>query len=79
MGYTGLVWVVNYNKDVFAKNGITIPTTYAELKAASEKLLAAGVQPIFEPVADGWQYHTLWFNGVPPIYEAGYARARREP
>jgi len=65
----GLVWVVNYNKQVFADNGIAIPTTYAELKAAAEKLKAAGIQPIFEPVADGW-HHTLWFNEVGPIYEA---------
>jgi raffinose/stachyose/melibiose transport system substrate-binding protein len=65
----GLVWVVNYNKTVFADNGITPPTTYAEFKAACEKLLAAGVQPVFEPVADGW-HHVLWFNEVGPAYEA---------
>lgn len=65
----GLVWVVNYNKDVFAKNGISVPTTYAELKAAAEKLLAAGIQPIYEPVADGW-HHVLWFPELGPNYEA---------
>jgi raffinose/stachyose/melibiose transport system substrate-binding protein len=65
----GLVWVVNYNKDVFAKNGISIPTTYAELKAAAEKLKAAGVQPIYEPVSDGW-HHVLWFPELGPNYEA---------
>jgi raffinose/stachyose/melibiose transport system substrate-binding protein len=65
----GLVWVVNYNKTVFADNGITPPTTYAEFKAACEKLLAAGIQPVFEPVADGW-HHVLWFNEVGPAYEA---------
>jgi raffinose/stachyose/melibiose transport system substrate-binding protein len=35
----GLVWVVNYNKQVFADHGIEVPTTYAEFKAASQKLL----------------------------------------
>jgi raffinose/stachyose/melibiose transport system substrate-binding protein len=64
----GLVWVVNYNKKVFADNGITVPKTYDELKAAAQKLKDAGIQPIFEPVADGW-HHTLWFNEVGPIYE----------
>jgi raffinose/stachyose/melibiose transport system substrate-binding protein len=67
----GLVWVVNYNKAVFAKNGITIPTTYAEMKAASEKLLAAGIQPIYEPVSDGW-HHVLWFPELGPNYEAAH-------
>ena len=65
----GLVWVVNYNKKVFADNGINIPTTYAELKAAAEKLKTAGVQPIYEPVSDGW-HHVLWFPELGPNYEA---------
>lgn len=65
----GLVWVVNYNKKMFADNGISIPTTYEEFKAACQKLLDAGVQPVFEPVADGW-HHVLWFNEVGPVYEA---------
>ena len=65
----GLVWVVNYNKKVFAENGIEVPTTYAELKAAAEKLMAAGVQPIYEPVSDGW-HHVLWFPELGPNYEA---------
>ena len=64
----GLVWVVNYNKKVFADNGISVPSTYEELKAAAQKLKSAGIQPIFEPIADGW-HHTLWFNEVGPIYE----------
>lgn len=65
----GLVWVVNYNKKVFADNGISVPSTYAELLAACEKLKAAGVQPLYEPVADGW-HHVLWFPELGPTYEA---------
>jgi raffinose/stachyose/melibiose transport system substrate-binding protein len=65
----GLVWVVNYNKQVFADNGISVPTTYEEFKAACQKLLDAGIQPVYEPVADGW-HHVLWFNEVGPVYEA---------
>ena len=65
----GLVWVVNYNKKIFADHGISVPTTYGEFKAACQKLLDAGIQPVFEPVADGW-HHVLWFNEVGPAYEA---------
>jgi raffinose/stachyose/melibiose transport system substrate-binding protein len=64
----GLVWVVNYNKEIFARHGLEVPTTYAELKGICETLLSAGIQPIFEPVADGW-HHVLWFNEIGPRYE----------
>jgi raffinose/stachyose/melibiose transport system substrate-binding protein len=64
----GLVWVVNYNKAVFEKNGLTVPTTWAEFAADCDKLLAAGVQPVYEPVADGW-HHVLWFSELGPRYE----------
>lgn len=65
----GLVWVVNYNKQVFAEHGIEIPTTYAQFEAAGQTLMAAGIQPVFEPVADGW-HHVLWFGELGPAYEA---------
>ena len=38
----GNSWVINYNKKIFADNGISVPTDYAGLKAACETLLAAG-------------------------------------
>lgn len=62
-------WVVVYNKQIFADSGIEIPTTYDEFAAACDTLLAAGVTPIFEPIADGW-HHVLWFPELGPIYEA---------
>jgi raffinose/stachyose/melibiose transport system substrate-binding protein len=62
-------WVVVYNKDIFAENGLSIPTTYAELEAASQTLLDAGINPIYEPVSDGW-HHVLWFPELGPVYEA---------
>ena len=64
----GLVWVVNYNKDIFAQYGLSEPTSYEELKSVSTKLLENGVQPIYEPVADGW-HHVLWFPELGPRYE----------
>ncbi|MGW5411578.1 ABC transporter substrate-binding protein [Actinomadura geliboluensis] len=37
---------VYYNKDLFKKNGVEIPTTYAELTAAMDKFVAKGVTPL---------------------------------
>lgn len=62
-------WVVVYNKAMFADNGISVPTTYAEFAAACQTLLDAGITPIYEPFADGW-HHVLWFLEMGPVYEA---------
>jgi raffinose/stachyose/melibiose transport system substrate-binding protein len=62
-------WVVVYNKQLFADNGIAPPTTYAEFSSACDTLLDAGVTPIFEPISDGW-HHVLWFAELGPIYAA---------
>ena len=43
-----------YNKKIFAENGITVPTTYAELLADSAKLKSAGVTPIVASGSTGW-------------------------
>lgn len=64
----GNTWVVNYNKKLFAQYGLSAPKTYAEFKAACAKLLENGIQPIYEPVADGW-HHVLWFPELGPRYE----------
>ena len=62
-------WVIVYNKTMFADNGISVPTTYAEFEAACQTLLDAGITPIYEPYADGW-HHVLWFLEMGPVYEA---------
>jgi raffinose/stachyose/melibiose transport system substrate-binding protein len=61
-------FIVNYNKDIFAKLGLSVPKTYAEFKDACVKIKAAGITPIYEPVSDGW-HHVLWFPMVGPRYE----------
>ena len=45
--YQGTTWGWWYNKDLFAKAGITsTPTTWAEFEAVCEKLVKAGITPI---------------------------------
>jgi raffinose/stachyose/melibiose transport system substrate-binding protein len=43
-----------YNKKLFADNGISVPTTWDQLVAASAKLKSAGLQPISADGKDGW-------------------------
>jgi raffinose/stachyose/melibiose transport system substrate-binding protein len=64
----GYVWVVNYNKAIFQKLGLTPPKSYAEFKALCQKLLDNGIQPLYEPVSDGW-HHVLWFPELGPRFE----------
>ena len=64
----GYVWVVNYNKKIFADNNLKVPTTYAEFKADCEALMKAKIQPIYEPASDGW-HHVLWFPEMGPRFE----------
>lgn len=45
---------VIYNKEIFAEQGIEVPSTYAEFEAANEKLEAAGITPISTTVKDAW-------------------------
>jgi len=40
----GYVWVVNYNKAIFQKYGLTPPKNYAEFKALCQKLLDNGIR-----------------------------------
>lgn len=61
-------FVVNYNKAIFEKLGISVPKTYVEFKAACDKILAAGITPIYEPISDGW-HHVLMFPMTGPRYE----------
>jgi raffinose/stachyose/melibiose transport system substrate-binding protein len=61
-------WVVVYNKEIFDRVGVSVPTTYAEFEAVAAKIQAAGITPIYEPVSDGW-HHVLWFPEIGPRLE----------
>ncbi|MGV3490756.1 MAG: ABC transporter substrate-binding protein [Devosia sp.] len=43
-----------YNKEAFAKAGVTVPTTWTEFLAAAEKLKAAGITPVVTNLASAW-------------------------
>lgn len=59
MGIEG-IW---YNKDMFAKAGITSPpTTFDELNAAVTKLKAINVIPIAVGAGDKWPAAHWWYN-----------------
>ena len=63
--YSGY-WVIVYNKNIFQQVGITsVPATYDDLVADSAKIKAAGINPIYEPISDGW-HQVLWYpeNGA---------------
>lgn len=51
-----------YNKQILEQNGITPPTTWAELTAAAAKLQAAGVQPFSASGEQGWPLTRLVGN-----------------
>ncbi|MGE5613820.1 MAG: ABC transporter substrate-binding protein [Bacillota bacterium] len=62
------VWGIAYNKTIFENLGLNIPTTYDEFKDVCQKILDAGITPIYECVSDGW-HHVLWFPELGGRYE----------
>lgn len=67
--YTYYQWGIYYRKDIFEKQGITPPKTWAELLAACEKLKAAGITPFtigtkaLWPTGGWFDYMNLRVNG----------------
>ena len=57
-----------YNKDIFAENGIEVPTTFTELIAACETLKAAGVTPFEFTFKDAWTILPSW-NSMAPVLQ----------
>ena len=51
---------VFYNKDLFAKNGVAVPKTWADLEAALAKFKAAGVIPMEAAMGDYQAVHNMY-------------------
>lgn len=61
--YSGY-WVMVYNKSIFQKAGITsVPATYNDFVADCARIKAAGINPIYEPISDGW-HQVLWYPEI---------------
>ena len=52
-------WAVAYNISMFDELGLKIPTNYAEFCDVCDKIMAAGITPVYEAVPDGW-HHVCW-------------------
>ena len=69
MPYGYYMWGMYYRKDVFAKAGIAVPTTWEQFLAACAKLKAAGITPIalgdqeLWPAAGWFDYLDMRTNG----------------
>ncbi|MBB5790103.1 ABC transporter substrate-binding protein [Jiangella mangrovi] len=50
-----------YNKQIFAEQGIEVPTTFGDLLAVSQQLQDAGIQPFSVAGATGWPA-TRWIS-----------------
>jgi raffinose/stachyose/melibiose transport system substrate-binding protein len=64
----GTTWVISYNKTIFDQLKLSEPKTFADFQAICQKLADAGIQPLYEPISDGW-HHVLWFPENGPRYE----------
>jgi len=69
-----------YNKDLFAKAGITdVPATWTDFLADVQKLKAAGITPISVGEGDKWPCMHIWMYlatriGGEPAFDAAYSR-----
>ncbi|MCC6260491.1 MAG: extracellular solute-binding protein [Anaerolineales bacterium] len=61
-----------YNKDLFAANGIEVPTSWEDLMAASQKLLDAGVTPFANGTKDAWDINEVVMMQLLPSDVGGY-------
>lgn len=60
--YSVMGAAVIYNVDIFAQNGLEVPTTWDELIAVCEALEAAGVTPFYATFADNWTIGQGWYD-----------------
>ncbi len=59
--------ILAYRKDIFEEQGIEVPTTYDELRAAMETLHAAGIPALTSRGATGHQVTAAWLFHLAPL------------
>ncbi|MFJ4223324.1 ABC transporter substrate-binding protein [Microbacterium sp. NPDC089695] len=64
--YSVMAASVIYNKDIFAQQGLEVPTTWDELLAVCDQLKAAGIDPFYATFKDDWTVAQGWYD-----YSAG--------
>ncbi|PPG48032.1 carbohydrate-binding protein [Rathayibacter sp. AY2B3] len=52
--YSLMMAAVLYNREIFAQQGLAVPTTWSEFVAVCEALTAAGITPIYSTYKDPW-------------------------
>jgi raffinose/stachyose/melibiose transport system substrate-binding protein len=62
-----------YDKDAFAKAGVTPPQTTDQFFAALDKLKAAGIVPLDMGTKDGWETASMGYQNIGPAYYKGEA------
>jgi raffinose/stachyose/melibiose transport system substrate-binding protein len=62
---------VYYNKDLFMKAGVDIPTTWEDFLMACKKLQDIGITPLANGLADEWDILETFFLGSLPNYIGG--------
>jgi raffinose/stachyose/melibiose transport system substrate-binding protein len=69
-------WVMYYNKQIFADNGIAVPKTEAELMAAVETLKSKKIVPIAMVGRDAW-VSGIWFDTQLQRYTGTWDTAKK--
>ncbi|HUZ17475.1 MAG TPA: extracellular solute-binding protein [Spirochaetia bacterium] len=65
-------WVYTYNDTIFKRLGLTVPQNTEEFMADCERIMQAGIVPIYEPGASRWHSALTFF-------EMGSTFDRRDP
>jgi raffinose/stachyose/melibiose transport system substrate-binding protein len=62
---------VYYNKDVFAKEGLSVPQTWEQFLSLCDNLKTKGYTPLANGVADEWDIFETFFLGLVPNFVGG--------